>query len=125
MTDLIIRRPQVVVSMGGASSVKSVSKASNFTLLMSFSGTAKVTSYVEPVNTIVNESVLILIKPDYEPISTNKCIGSTIQTHGPPMVDNRPFLHSFTVFTAISKNTYQNIYTPNFNENAASPLKFL
>jgi len=117
MVDLIIRSRNLVVSMGGASTVKSMSKPSNFALLMFFSGNAKVTSIVQSVNTIVIESVShLIIETDYDSISTNNCIGTSIQTHGPPMVDIKSFLHSFTVFTVNSK-TYHNYTTNNFLKN--------
>ena len=103
--------------MGGASSVKSVSKPSNFALLMFFGGTAKVSTIVQPVNTIVIESISsLVVETDYDPISTNNCIGTSIQTHGPPMVDIKSFLHSFTVFT-VNSNTYHKYITNNFLKN--------
>ena len=117
MSDLIIRKRNLIVLMGGASSVKSVSKPSNFALLMGFSGSAKVTSYVKAVNTIVIESISsLIVEIDYDFISTNNCIGTSIQTHGPPMVDVQSFLHSFTVFT-VNSNTYHNYTTNNFLTN--------
>jgi len=117
MADLIIRSRNLIVSMGGASSVKSVSKPSNFALLMFFGGTAKISTIVQPVNTIVIESASsLIVETDYDPISTNNCIGTSIQTHGPPMVDMKSFLHSFTVFT-VNSNTYHNYTTNNFKKN--------
>jgi len=114
MADLIIRSRNLIVSMGGASSVKSVSKPSNFALLIFFGGTAKISTIVQSVNTIVIESVSsLIIETDYDSISTNNCIGTSIQTHGPPMVDIKSFLHSFTVFT-VNSNTYHNYTTNNF-----------
>jgi hypothetical protein len=124
MADLMIRKRDLIVSMGGASSVKSVSKPSNFALLMFFGGSAEVTSIVRAVNTIVIESVSSLkVETDYDSISTNNCIGTSIQTHGPPMVDIRSFLHSFTVFTVNSYN-YLKYQTNNLNKiyvDAVSP----
>jgi hypothetical protein len=117
MAELMIRSRDLIVSMGGASSVKSESKPSNFALLMFFGGTAEVTSVVQAVNTIVFESVSSLIaETDYDSLSINNCIGTSIQAHGPPMVDNRTFLHSFTVFAVYSKNTYH-IDINNFKKN--------
>jgi len=117
MADLIIRSRDLIVSMGGASSVKSVSKPLNFALLIYFGGAAEVSTIVQPVNTIIIESVpLLIIKTDYDSISTNKCIGTSIQTHGPPpMVDIKSFLHSFTVFT-VNSNTYHDYTTNNFKK---------
>jgi hypothetical protein len=113
MADLIIRSRNLIISMGGASSVKSVSKPSSFALLMGFGGIAKITSTIKTVNTIVFESTSSLISyVDYDSISTNKCIGTSIQTHGPPMVDIKSFLHSFTVFT-VNSNPYQQDYKTN------------
>ena len=117
MADLIIRRRTLVISMGGASSAKSVSKLTNFALLISFGATAEVSTNVQPVNTIVLESSSsLIVETDYESISTNNCIGTSIQTHGPPMVDIKSFLHSFTVFTANS-NSYHSYTTNNFLKN--------
>jgi len=117
MADLIIRNKTLIVSMGGASSVKSVSKPSSFALLMGFGGSAKVSTIVQSVNTIVIESVSsLIVETDYDSISTNNCIGTSIQTHGPPMVDMKSFLHSFTVFT-VNSNTYHNYTTNNFLKN--------
>jgi hypothetical protein len=117
MADLIIRSRDLIVPMGGASSVKSVSKPSNFALLMFFGGTAKVSTIVQPVNTIVFESVSsLIVDTDYDAISINNCIGTSIQTHGPPMVDMQSFLHSFTVFT-VNSHTYHNYTTNNFLKN--------
>jgi len=124
MADLIIRSRNLIVPMGGASSVKSVSKSSNFALLMFFGGTAEVSTYVQPVNTIVYESFSsLVVETDYESISTNNCIGTSIQTHGPPMVDMQSFLHSFTVFT-VNSTTYHNNTTNNLKKiyvDAVSP----
>jgi hypothetical protein len=106
MTDLNIRSRNLIISMGGVSSVKSESKHSNFALMMFFGATAKITSIVQAVNTIVNELVpTIFVETDYDSLSTHNCIGTSIQTHGPP-VDIRTFLHSFTVFTVFLKNSY-------------------
>ncbi len=115
MTDLIIKRTNRL-TMSGGSSVKSESKPSNFALMMYFGGTAKVISVVDTVNTIVFESNSITVETDYDSLSTNSCIGTSIQIHGPPMVDDRTFLHSFTVFTVNSKKTYQ-YKTNNFTKN--------
>jgi len=116
MADLIIRSKALIVSMGGASSVKSASKPSNFALLMFFGGNAKTSTIVRAVNTIVIESISSFIETDYDSISTNSCIGTSIQIHGPPMVDIQSFLHSFTVFT-VNSNTYHNYTTNNFLKN--------
>jgi len=116
MADLTIRSRNLIVQMGGVSSVKSVSKPLNFALLMSFSGSAKVTSCIKTVNTIVFESVLTLVETDYDFLSINNCIGTSIQTHGPPMVDVKSFLHSFTVFTVVQQNSCQ-YQTNNFLKN--------
>ena len=116
MTDLIIRNRDLIVSMGGVSSVKSVSKPLDFALLMSFGGSAKVASCIKSVNTIVIESVSVSVETDYDYISTNNCIGSSIQIHGPPMVDIKSFLHSVTVFTDTNQNSYQQ-QTNNFIKN--------
>jgi hypothetical protein len=103
--------------MGGASSVRSVSRYSDFALLMFFGGTAKVSTIIQTVNTIVIESVShVAIETDCVSLSTNVCIGTSIQTHGPPMVDIKSFLHSFTVFTVIS-STYHDYKTNNFLKN--------
>lgn len=119
MTDLNIRSRTLIVSMGGASFVKSESKHSNFALMMFFGGTAEITSVVLAVNTIVFESVSsLLVETDYDSLSTNNCIGTSIQTHGPPMVDVRTFLRSFTVFTTTS-NTYHSNTTINFLKNTS------
>ena len=116
MADLIIRSRNLIVSMGGASSIKSVSKPSSFALLMFFGGSSKLTSIVQSVNTIVIESVSsIIFETDYDSISTNNCIGTSIQTHGPPMVDMQSFLHSFTVFT-VNSNNYQRYQTNNLKK---------
>jgi len=116
MTDLIIRKTNRL-SMSGGSSVKSVSTPSGFALIMSFGATATVTLKVQPVNTIVIESdLIIVIRSDYDSISINNCIGTSIQIHGPPMVDNRPYLHSFTVFTETLKKDLP-FQTNNFIKN--------
>lgn len=104
MTDLILRKTNRLL-MSGGSSVKSVSKPSGFALLMQLGGSISVSTSVKSVNTIVIEPVLFT-NTGYDSISTNICIGTSIQSHGPPMVDNRTFLHSFTVFTVYS-DTYQ------------------
>ncbi len=119
MADLTINRKSMIVSMSGVSSVESVSKPSSFALLMFFSGNSKVTSEVKTVNTIVIDPVLNFIDTGYDSISTNNCIGTSIQTHGPPMVDIKSFLQSFTVFTANYKNSYQH-KTNNFKLNIKS-----
>lgn len=117
MADLIIRSRNLIVSMGGASSAKSASKLTNVALLMSFGATAEVSTIVQSVNTIVIESVSsLIVETDYDSISTNNCIGTSIQTHGPPMVDMKSFLHSFTVFT-VNSNTYHIDITNNFLKN--------
>jgi hypothetical protein len=103
--------------MGGGSSVKSVSKPSGFAIMMYFGGSSKVTTEVKTVNTIVYDSTpKISLGVDYEPISTNCCIGSSIQSHGPPMVGNSSFFHSFAVFTVNFKKSYH-YKTNNFLKN--------
>ena len=106
MASLTIRKT-TSLPMTGGSSVKSASKLTNVALLMSFSGKAEVALNVKPVNVKVNEPVsLVLNETGYVVISINQCIGTTIQIHGPPMVDITPYFPSFTVFTVYSVITH-------------------
>jgi len=101
--------------MSGGSSAKSVSTPTNVALAMSFGATVEVTLEVKTVNTIVIESVsMIIVEADYDSISINNCIGSSILTHGPPMVDVRSFFRSITVFTVSLFNSYHNYHSNKF-----------
>lgn len=97
MADLMVRTNRL--SMSGESTVKSASKQPCVGLRMLFGGKSQISSIVKTVNTIVIESVsIVTVETDYIPISTNLCIGTSIQTHGPPMVEKEMCLHSVTVF---------------------------
>lgn len=98
MADLTIRKTTRLL-MSGGSSVKTDSKPLSVAILMFFGGKAEVILVIKSVNTIVIESDLIINKTDYVSITTNPCIGTSIQSHGPPMVDDSTNPLSFTVFT--------------------------
>jgi hypothetical protein len=99
MADLMVNRNNRL-SMSGESSVKSASKQAYVGLRMLFGGKSQISSNVKTVITIVIESVsIIIIETDYISKTTNSCIGTSIQTHGPPMVEKEMCLHSVTVFT--------------------------
>lgn len=101
MADLTLRQTNRL-SMSGGSCVKSVSKQATVGLLMFFGGKSQISSNVKAVNTLVIESVsVVMIGTDYVSNTTNYCIGTSIQTHGPPMVAKDSCLHSITVSTVL------------------------
>ena len=105
MASLTIRKISTL-TMGGGSSVRSDSKSNCLGILMQLNGESNIVFMVKTVNTFVVDLSIDFID-DYVVLSTPKCIGTSIQAHGPPpIVDSISSLQSSAVFTVFSYHMF-------------------